>query len=326
MASGRAGVRAVQDRLAAAGEVRLERALVAPKRHLDAASPRRRRWQPRERPAHGPPDFLGRLGAHPQAAANLAASSPAVAANRASGGKLAAKATGPGVPSMSAMEDPILNRNPTEQRARLPAVLLDLGPEGVDRVELPLVAQALHEVEPEALRRTGRARRAAGAPRWSTAPPPPNVGRTPMFVTAGGTRPSCPRHRGVDAVGRHQFVRRSCRFAVGNPSRRPRSSPRTTSPSMKWWRPSSAAASSTRPSSTGGGSCVLDTATSLTQTGSIFSARNPNRSPSSAAPRTCPTGRARTGSCCRPRPRTRAASPPAPAGRRSPAPSATARP
>ena len=86
-------------------------------------------------------------GAHPHAAASRAAISAAVAAKRSSGGKLAAKASGPFVSAVSDIEDLILNRNPSEQRPRLPAILLDPGPEGVGRRERLLVAEALHEVQ-----------------------------------------------------------------------------------------------------------------------------------------------------------------------------------
>ena len=61
---------------------------------------------------------------------------------------------------------------------------------------------------PAAAGRRDRRRSRTRASRWSGAWPPPNVGRTPMLVTAGCVTPSTSAQRGVDAVRRQQFVRR----------------------------------------------------------------------------------------------------------------------
>ena len=73
--------------------------------------------------------------AQPNDPASLAASAAAVGANRSSAGKLAEKASGPTVLSVSAIGQPILNRNPPEKCLRFLAVLRDLPRQSACRLE-----------------------------------------------------------------------------------------------------------------------------------------------------------------------------------------------
>ena len=81
-------------------------------------------------------------------------------------------------------------RNAAEQAARRAAVRVDLRAQRVHVGKRALVAQALHEREPQAGVVEIARRRRAGASRPGSRSTSPKVGRVPMFVTDGCSMPS----------------------------------------------------------------------------------------------------------------------------------------
>ena len=110
----------------------------------------------------------------------------------------------------------------SNKSSRPRAVGVDLRLQRLDAVELLLVAQTLHEAEPQLRRRTDPCRSRARWVSMTFVSPLSNVGRVPMFVIDGyddaidGRRSSHRRRAGGTSSLSAQ------RFAVGKPSSRPR--------------------------------------------------------------------------------------------------------